>query len=176
MYSNTKYVQTRRAHDSSVFWVINRRKVAWKRRFLDYLSVPSWRVKCPWTASVIPSSGLIGGLTWFETDVSGLPIGSVFKGQGTWNAWILPSSGLIRGLTWFETDVSGLPIGLIFKGQDSLDNWPLMGPIGSPETAVLNHITPPNNPEDGRIYFNRGESQRSRAEGLNFHLRHIFVA
>ena len=35
------------------------------------------------------------------------------------------------------------------------------GPIGIPETLVCNHITPSNNPEDGRIQFNLGESQRS---------------
>ena len=34
--------------------------------------------------------------------------------------------------------------------------------IGSPETSVLNHFTPCNNPEDGRINFNRGGSLRSR--------------
>ena len=33
-------------------------------------------------------------------------------------------------------------------------------PIG-PETSVLNHLTPRNNPEYWRIQFNRGESLRS---------------
>ena len=37
-----------------------------------------------------------------------------------------------------------------------------MGPIASPETSVSNHLTPRNNPEDGRIQFNRGGSLRSR--------------
>jgi hypothetical protein len=32
----------------------------------------------------------------------------------------------------------------------------------SPETSVSNHLTPHNNPEDGRIQFNRGASLRSR--------------
>jgi hypothetical protein len=30
---------------------------------------------------ILPSSGLLGGVRWFETDVSGLPIGSIFKGE-----------------------------------------------------------------------------------------------
>jgi hypothetical protein len=29
------------------------------------------------------------------------------------------------------------------------------GKIGNPETSVLSHLTPRNNPEDGRIHFNR---------------------
>jgi hypothetical protein len=33
-----------------------------------------------------------------------------------------------------------------------------MEPTGSPETSVLNQLTPRNDPEDGRIQFNRGES------------------
>jgi hypothetical protein len=33
-----------------------------------------------------------------------------------------------------------------------------METIGSPETSVSNHRTPHNNPEDGRINFNRGGS------------------
>jgi hypothetical protein len=37
-----------------------------------------------------------------------------------------------------------------------------MRPIGSPETSVLNQRTVRNNPEDGRIHFNRGESLPSR--------------
>jgi ABC-type branched-subunit amino acid transport system ATPase component len=41
-----------------------------------------------------------------------------------------------------------------------------MGPLGSPETSVSNHLTGRNNPEDGRIQFNRGQRQRSRSEGF----------
>ena len=37
-----------------------------------------------------------------------------------------------------------------------------MGPICSTETSVSNHLNPRNNPEDGRIQFNRGGSVRSR--------------
>jgi hypothetical protein len=37
-----------------------------------------------------------------------------------------------------------------------------MGPIGSPETSVLNQFTPRNNPEDGRIQFNSSGSLRGR--------------
>ena len=51
---------------------------------------------------------------------------------------------------WFETDVSGLHTGLIFKSQA----WSLkMGPIGigSPETSVSDHATPPKNLEHGGI-------------------------
>jgi hypothetical protein len=40
--------------------------------------------------------------------------------------------------------------------------WPLkMGPIRSPKTLVSNHLTTRNNPEEGRIRFNRGRSLRS---------------
>jgi hypothetical protein len=37
-----------------------------------------------------------------------------------------------------------------------------MTPIGSPETSISNQPTSRNNPEDGRIHFNRGESLRLR--------------
>ena len=30
---------------------------------------------------IIPSSVLLRGVRWFDTDVSGLPIGPIFKGQ-----------------------------------------------------------------------------------------------
>ena len=33
------------------------------------------------TSWIIPPSGLLRGVEWFETDVSGLPIGPIFKGQ-----------------------------------------------------------------------------------------------
>ena len=35
-------------------------------------------------------------------------------------------------------------------------------PIGSPETSVSKHLTPRNNPEHGRIQFNRDGSPQSR--------------
>jgi hypothetical protein len=80
---------------------------------------------------------------------------------------ILPSPGLLRGVKWFKTDVSGLPIGHIFKVQtvnhkpSSCTAWPLKKrPISSPETSVSNHPTACNNPEHGRIQFNRGRSLR----------------
>ena len=45
----------------------------------------------------------------------------------------------------------------------SVPSCPLkMGPIDSPKTSVLNHLTPHDNPEDGRIQFDRGGSLRSR--------------
>ena len=37
-----------------------------------------------------------------------------------------------------------------------------MGPIGSPETSVLNYLTRRHNPEDGRIQFSNGGSIRYR--------------
>ena len=65
---------------------------------------------------------------------------------------------------WIESDVSGLPIGPIFKGQTKkkagdlkLSSWRTC-----PEMSVSNHPTPRNNPEDGRIQFNRGGSQSSQ--------------
>ena len=67
---------------------------------------------------------------------------------------ILSSSGLLRGVRWFETDVSGLPIGSIFKIQDifleQLYPW------------RWDFLKPRDNPEDGRIEFNRGGSLGSR--------------
>jgi hypothetical protein len=45
---------------------------------------------------------------------------------------IFLSSGLLRSVRWFKTDVSGLHIGT--------------------KTSGLNHLTPRNNPEDGRIH------------------------
>ena len=35
-----------------------------------------------------------------------------------------------------------------------------MGPIGSPETSVSKPLTSRNNPQDGRIQFNRGRSPK----------------
>ena len=61
--------------------------------------------------------------------------------------WILSSPGLLHGVRWFETDVSGLHISPIYKGELPLK----MGPKGSPETSVSNHLTLRNNPEDGII-------------------------
>jgi hypothetical protein len=52
----------------------------------------------------------------------------------------------------FKIDVSGLTIGPIFKGQDVLRSNKIR-PVGSPETAALNHLTPRNNPEDGWVYL-----------------------
>jgi hypothetical protein len=37
-----------------------------------------------------------------------------------------------------------------------------MGLIDCPETSVSKHLTTRNNPEDGRIQFNRGGSLQSR--------------
>jgi hypothetical protein len=74
--------------------------------------------------------------------------------------WIFPSSGLLRGVRWFETDVLGLPIGSIFKIQAV--HVLKTRSTGSPETSVLNHLTQRNNPEDGRIHFNRSWSPRPR--------------
>jgi hypothetical protein len=44
-----------------------------------------------------------------------------------------------------------------------LTSWPMkMRPIASPETSVSNHLTPLNNPEDGRTEVNLGGSLWSR--------------
>jgi hypothetical protein len=49
------------------------------------------------------------------------------------------------------------------QGSNCPRSRPLkMGPIGSPKTSVANHPTKRNNPEDGRIQFNPGGSQRFR--------------
>ena len=36
---------------------------------------------------IIPSSGILRWVRWFETDVSGLPIGPIFKGQAILLLW-----------------------------------------------------------------------------------------
>ena len=62
--------------------------------------------------------------------------------------WILPSSVLLRGVKCCKTDVSGLPIGPIFKGQAVQVVRPLnVKHTGGPETSVLNHLKPRNNPK-----------------------------
>ena len=88
-------------------------------------------------------------MKWFQTDVPGLLIGSIFKGQDVQAA---------------ENDVSELSIDPIFKGQAVKKKavWtsgPLnKRPIGRLETSVSNHLTPRNNPESEMIQFNRGGS------------------
>ena len=42
----------------------------------------------------------------------------------------------------------------------------------SPETSVLNHLTPRKDPEEGRLYCNRGESRRSPIELHKNHRGH----
>jgi hypothetical protein len=43
-----------------------------------------------------------------------------------------------------------------------------MGLIGNPETSALNHLKSRNNPENGRILFDRVGSMRFRTESDNF--------
>jgi hypothetical protein len=42
---------------------------------------------------MFPSYGLLRGVNWFKTDVSGLPMGPIFKGQTVqeeaWTVWPL---------------------------------------------------------------------------------------
>ena len=72
---------------------------------------------------------------------------------------------------WYEIDVSGLHIGPIFKRNMSKYILTLeMGPISNAETSVSNHLTPRNNPEDGRI-----QHQISQVFLLFNSLRHLFV-
>ena len=84
---------------------------------------------------ILPSSRLLCGVRWLETDVSGRPVGPTFKGEAfqdvsSWTSWPLK-----------------------------------MGPIDTPETSVWNHLTARSNPEDGRIQFNRGGSLRYCRKG-----------
>jgi hypothetical protein len=77
---------------------------------------------------------------WFDTDVSGLCMGPIFKGQAAQEA--------VQASPWTVSS--------------SLTDWPLkMGPIWSPETSVPNQPTLRNIPEDGRIQVNRSGSLRS---------------
>ena len=61
-----------------------------------------------------------------------------------------------------------------------LSSWavsPLkLGPTGRSETSVSRHLTPRNNPEDGRIRFNRGGSLRSGTVSVLFFVRAATVA
>ena len=96
---------------------------------------------------------------WAKFPISSLHISLPHKHNLT---WILPSSGLLCGVRWFTTDVSGPPIGPIFKGQASCTASPLTtGPTCSPETSVLNNLTPRNYLEKLKTHFNRGGSLRS---------------
>jgi hypothetical protein len=73
--------------------------------------------------ATVTFSGLLRGVRWFETDVSGLPVGPIFKSQAVLEA--SPPSGLLRGVRWFETDVSGLLVGPVFKGQ-AVASWNML--------------------------------------------------
>ena len=42
-----------------------------------------------------------------------------------------------------------------------------MGPVSSPETSVSNHLTPHNNPDNGKIQFKRRGSLRSRNNSVD---------
>jgi hypothetical protein len=84
---------------------------------------------------ILPSSRLLCGVRWLETDVSGRPVGPTFKGEAvqdvySWTSWPLK-----------------------------------MGPIDTPESSVWNHLTARSNPEDGRIQFNRGGNLRYCRKG-----------
>ena len=38
---------------------------------------------------ILPSSGLLRGVSWFKSDVPGLPIGPIFTCQAVWTDWLL---------------------------------------------------------------------------------------
>jgi hypothetical protein len=59
----------------------------WGRRLLPRLN---W---------IIPSSGWLRGLRWFETDVSGLPTGLVFTDNVVQAAWSLKTEGINSPVT-----------------------------------------------------------------------------
>jgi hypothetical protein len=81
--------------------------------------------------------------------------------------------GYLYCVKWCKNDVSGLPIGPIFKDKSVQEALPLTaGPIGSPETSVLNHISPRSNPEDGRIYCSNQSAFPTNAHHL---LHEIFT-
>ena len=76
----------------------------------------------------------------------------------------LPSSGLLRSVRWLDTDVSG--IHTLLPGQ--LDPWSWDRQV---VPKLPNHLTPRNNPEDGRIHFNRARSVKSRKSCIsNIHI------
>ena len=77
-----------------------------------------------------------------------------------WYKWDLRSSGMLISVGWqLITDVSPQPIGHFFKGQivqdGSWTTWPLkVGPIGCPETSVINcQPTLSNIPEDRKSKY-----------------------
>ena len=57
-----------------------------KTRIIRYHRLP------PRLYSIFPSSGLLRGVRWFETDVSGLPISVIFNDQivWKWDPWVVP--------------------------------------------------------------------------------------
>jgi hypothetical protein len=55
--------------------------------------------------------------------------------------------------------------------KEHLDPWK-MGPSGSLETSVSKHLTSRNNPEYGRIRFNRDGNPRSRTETRDLSRKH----
>ena len=82
---------------------------------------------------ILPSSGLLHGVRWFETDVSGLPIGPIFNAQAVQDPWHFTALRL------------------------------KMAPAGSPKTSVSNHLTPRNNPEYGRIQTWRSQKNAGQS-------------
>jgi hypothetical protein len=47
--------------------------------------------------------------------------------------------------------------------------------MGSPETSVSNHVTPPDNPEDGRVRFNRAGSLRYRVVRMTHSMQTVLL-
>lgn len=82
---------------------------------------------------------------WFDTEVSGLQIGPVFKGRA------------------------------VQQAASSWTAWPLkMGPIRSTKTSVSKHLTF-RNPENGRISFNGVGSLRLRKNSSQCRAVFIYV-
>ena len=86
--------------------------------------------------------------------------------HGTWKnskplskcRYSTPNSMRLEGQTVLDYHAAWGSIGPTFKDQAVQEEaWPLKTrPIGSPETSVSDHLTPRDNPEDGRIQFNSG--------------------
>jgi hypothetical protein len=89
-----------------------------------------------------------------KPDVSALPIGPIPNSQATNNTpdfSVLPIGTILMGQMFKKKpDVSVLPIGPILKSRCPRRRLLKMKPTGSPETSVWTHLTPRNNPQDGR--------------------------
>jgi hypothetical protein len=101
---------------------------------------------------ILPSSGLLRSAGYFRTDVSVLPISSIFNGQvSKLLGYLTVPSSRVKCPSFLDIWQSHL------QGSSDQASWttvtsPLkMGPVDSPKTSILEQPTLRRHPEDGRI-------------------------